>query len=70
MHFRNLFATMSIIISRFATPAFAVAHSGLLESLKHFTAASAVEGWYFRAVSCYPTAVTFIPVVLFKNDDY
>ncbi|AMR30734.1 hypothetical protein A0256_04510 [Mucilaginibacter sp. PAMC 26640] len=32
--------------------------------------APAVEGWYFRAISGYPTAITFEPVVLFKNGDY
>jgi hypothetical protein len=30
----------------------------------------AVEGWYFRAISGYPAAITFEPVVLFKNGDY
>lgn len=34
------------------------------------SAQEAVEGWYFRAVSGYPIAVTFEPVVLFKNGDY
>jgi hypothetical protein len=33
-------------------------------------AALAVEGWYFRAVSGYPAAVSFEPVVLFKNGEY
>lgn len=32
--------------------------------------APAVEGWYFRAVSGYPAAISFEPVVLFKNGDY
>jgi hypothetical protein len=32
--------------------------------------APAVEGWFFRAVSGYPIAVTFEPVVLFKNGTY
>lgn len=30
----------------------------------------AVAGWYFRAVSGYPAAVAFEPVVLFKNGEY
>ena len=30
----------------------------------------AVEGWYFRAISGYPAAITFEPVVLFRNGDY
>ncbi|GGB29963.1 MULTISPECIES: hypothetical protein [Mucilaginibacter] len=33
-------------------------------------AAPAVEGWYFRAVSGYPAAIAFEPVVLFKNGEY
>jgi hypothetical protein len=32
--------------------------------------APVVEGWYFRAISGYPAAITFEPVVLFKNGDY
>jgi hypothetical protein len=34
------------------------------------SAIPAVEGWYFRAISGYPAAITFEPVVLFKNGDY
>ncbi|MBE9583742.1 hypothetical protein IM792_04720 [Mucilaginibacter sp. JRF] len=33
-------------------------------------AAPAVEGWYFRAISGYPAAITFELVVLFKNGEY
>jgi len=33
-------------------------------------AVPAVEGWYFRAVSGYPAAIDFEPVVLFKNGEY
>ncbi|WP_345954520.1 hypothetical protein [Mucilaginibacter sp. PAMB04168] len=33
-------------------------------------AAPAVEGWYFRAISGYPAAISFEPVVLFKNGEY
>lgn len=33
-------------------------------------AAPAVEGWFFRAVSGYPAAISFEPVVLFKNGEY
>lgn len=29
-----------------------------------------VEGWYFRAISGYPAAITFKPVVLFKDGTY
>ncbi|WP_345212975.1 hypothetical protein [Mucilaginibacter gynuensis] len=29
-----------------------------------------VEGWFFRAVSGYPAAIRFEPVVLFKNGDF
>ena len=29
-----------------------------------------VSGWYFRAISGYPAAISFEPVVLFKNGDY
>lgn len=29
-----------------------------------------VAGWYFRAVSGYPAAIAFEPVVLFKNGEY
>lgn len=32
--------------------------------------APAVEGWFFRAISGYPAAVSFEPVVLFKNGEY
>ncbi|MEN0052499.1 MAG: hypothetical protein AAGC65_02470 [Mucilaginibacter sp.] len=32
--------------------------------------APAVEGWFFRAVSGYPAAISFEPVVLFKNGEY
>ncbi|MBL4675791.1 MAG: hypothetical protein JKY70_06245 [Mucilaginibacter sp.] len=39
-------------------------------SVKANIAAPAVEGWYFRAVSGYPAAIAFEPVVLFKNGDY
>ena len=35
-----------------------------------YLAAPAVEGWYFRAVSGYPAAISFEPVVLFKNGEY
>lgn len=34
------------------------------------SAVPGVEGWFFRAISGYPAAVTFEPVVLFKNGDY
>jgi hypothetical protein len=37
---------------------------------KPIPAAPAVEGWYFRAVSGYPAAISFEPVVLFKNGEY
>lgn len=37
---------------------------------KPIKAAPAVEGWYFRAVSGYPAAIAFEPVVLFKNGEY
>ncbi|WP_121808840.1 hypothetical protein [Mucilaginibacter kameinonensis] len=37
---------------------------------KSTTAAPVVEGWYFRAVSGYPAAIGFEPVVLFKNGEY
>lgn len=33
-------------------------------------AAPAVQGWFFRAVSGYPAAISFEPVVLFKNGEY
>jgi hypothetical protein len=32
--------------------------------------APAIAGWYFRAVSGYPAAISFEPVVLFKNGEY
>lgn len=32
--------------------------------------APGVEGWFFRAVGGYPAAVSFEPVILFKNGDY
>ncbi len=70
MHFRNSVATVAFLISSFATPAFAVKYLRIFESPKHVMAAPAVEGWYFRAVSGYPAAVTFEPVVLFKNGEY
>jgi hypothetical protein len=41
-----------------------------LKSLSLTSTAPAVEGWYFRAISGYPAAITFEPVVLFKNGDY
>ncbi|OOQ59423.1 hypothetical protein [Mucilaginibacter pedocola] len=34
------------------------------------TTAPAVDSWYFRAVSGYPAAIAFEPVVLFKNGEY
>ncbi|WP_374951258.1 hypothetical protein [Mucilaginibacter sp.] len=34
------------------------------------TAVPAVAGWYFRAISGYPAAISFEPVVLFKNGEY
>ncbi len=34
------------------------------------SSAPGLEGWFFRAVSGYPAAVSFEPVVLFKNGDY
>ncbi|WP_109606973.1 hypothetical protein [Mucilaginibacter oryzae] len=37
---------------------------------KSVPVAPAVEGWYFRAVSGYPAAISFEPVVLFKNGEY
>lgn len=37
---------------------------------KKLYAAPAVEGWFFRAVSGYPAAISFEPVVLFKNGEY
>ncbi|MBO0357870.1 hypothetical protein J0X19_07930 [Hymenobacter sp. BT186] len=33
-------------------------------------AAPAVQGWFFRAVSGYPAAIAFEPVVLFENGEY
>ncbi|MBC8151579.1 MAG: hypothetical protein H7Z72_01575 [Bacteroidetes bacterium] len=36
----------------------------------HKRVAPAVEGWFFRAISGYPAAVSFEPVVLFKNGEY
>lgn len=33
-------------------------------------AAPAIEGWYFRAISGYPAAISFELVVLFKNGQY
>lgn len=33
-------------------------------------AAPPVQGWFFRAVSGYPAAISFEPVVLFKNGEY
>jgi hypothetical protein len=39
-------------------------------STKILMTAPAVEGWFFRAVSGYPIAVTFEPVVLFKNGTF
>ena len=32
--------------------------------------ALAPEGWFFRAISGYPAAISFEPVVLFKNGEY
>jgi hypothetical protein len=37
---------------------------------KSLYAAPPVAGWYFRAVSGYPAAISFEPVVLFKNGEY
>lgn len=37
---------------------------------KLIVTAPSVEGWYFRAVSGYPAAIAFEPVVLFKNGEY
>ncbi|MCC8407975.1 hypothetical protein LJ707_03480 [Mucilaginibacter sp. UR6-1] len=34
------------------------------------TVAPAIEGWYFRAISGYPAAISFELVVLFKNGEY
>lgn len=42
-------------------------HSGKLNT---HNPAPAIEGWYFRAISGYPAAITFELVVLFKNGDY
>lgn len=38
-----------------------------INSVKTKSATPAVEGWYFRAISGYPAAINFEPVVLFKN---
>lgn len=38
--------------------------------MPNIVAATPVEGWFFRAVSGYPAAIRFEPVVLFKNGDY
>ena len=40
------------------------------KSLHLTSVAPAVEGWYFRAISGYPAAITFEPVVLFKNGNF
>ncbi|MCD8739626.1 hypothetical protein LT679_03340 [Mucilaginibacter roseus] len=37
--------------------------------IKH-NPAPAIEGWYFRAISGYPAAISFELVVLFKNGEY
>ncbi|WPU95184.1 hypothetical protein SNE25_06550 [Mucilaginibacter sabulilitoris] len=39
-------------------------------SAKTLAPAPAVDGWFFRAVSGYPAAIAFEPVVLFKNGEY
>ncbi len=66
-------------IALFANVATLFNPAGKLDSEKAFptvitnvksTAAPAVEGWYFRAVSGYPAAISFEPVVLFKNGEY
>ncbi len=47
----------------------AVLNGGFRPVEKTF-APPAVEGWFFRAVSGYPAAISFEPVVLFKNGEY
>jgi hypothetical protein len=42
----------------------------LKPSVLNYHSAPTVEGWYFRAVSGYPAAIAFEPVVLFKNGEY
>nr|WP_067063051.1 hypothetical protein [Mucilaginibacter sp. L294] len=41
-----------------------------LTKAKTSFAVPAVAGWYFRAVSGYPAAIAFEPVVLLKNGEY
>jgi len=41
---------------------------GIDDDLGH--RATDVEGWFFRAAYVYPVAVTFEPVVLYKDGDY
>ncbi|MFD1257233.1 hypothetical protein ACFQ3S_10525 [Mucilaginibacter terrae] len=43
---------------------------GKAGSSNHIVVAPAVAGWYFRAISGYPAAITFELVVLFKNGEY
>jgi hypothetical protein len=40
------------------------------ETLRTKAVTPVVEGWYFRAIGGYPAAISFEPVVLFKNGDY
>lgn len=65
MRISNLMLMLIFMISSSFTP---VKHN--VSSVRSKDAAPAVEAWFFRAVSGYPAAVSFEPVVLFKNGDY
>ncbi|MCQ6958200.1 hypothetical protein [Mucilaginibacter aquariorum] len=63
------FLLAAIFISLSVTSFSVQAKNGLVKHKTNY-AAPAVAGWYFRAVSGYPAAISFEPVVLFKNGEY
>lgn len=58
-----IFVSLSIITSSVRAKESAFIHASNYQ-------APAVAGWYFRAISGYPAAISFEPVVLFKNGEY
>jgi hypothetical protein len=61
---------IAVLMSCYFNAGAAITLKKTVMPLRSTPVAPAVEGWYFRAISGYPAAITFEPVVLFKNGDY
>ncbi|EHQ25463.1 hypothetical protein [Mucilaginibacter paludis] len=71
MKFKTYLSGLAIaFMISFLLDANAAVNNKPINSVSSKSVAPAVEGWYFRAISGYPAAITFEPVVLFKNGDY